>query len=302
MSYVDQAAALVKGEVVMSDTKTFPFLLSDIKGWVVRRKDGVLVKYVVGDLPDYKPASGTNTTSAYKAPLPAGTTYHSLSEWCQHDPIVGKPIFRAEDGTIELYVADCMGGQKSYSKFDLALDCGKAVMPVYPPASRLQSRLEFAPELRTHVIPTKTLDPLTDNVMWIDWADRQAPPLYPEFWPSLVKILKERGNGTKAEPLRILTICQGGHGRSGSAAVCIMMSLTDYTPLEAITHLRAMHCARAIESEVQHKYLNLVGKHFGRVENALDAETVPDFKAAFLAMTNPFAAEMQAVLKAKESK
>ena len=79
--------------------------------------------------------------------------------------------------------------------------------------------------------------------------------------------------------------------------VALMMCMTSYTPLEAISHLRAIHCARAIESVVQHNYLNELGGLLGRPADALEAEKVKDFKTHFLSLTNTFAAPYQARLK-----
>jgi hypothetical protein len=67
------------------------------------------------------------------------------------------------------------------------------------------------------------------------------------------------------------------------------MCLTDYTPLDALTHIRALHCARAIESKEQHAYLNTLGTYLKREPDAMDAEEVKSFKERFLSLDNPYA-------------
>jgi hypothetical protein len=59
--------------------------------------------------------------------------------------------------------------------------------------------------------------------------------------------------------------------------------------LDAIIHLRALHCPRAIESTFQHEYLNEVGDWLGRETNAKASEEIKSYRAAFKASKLPTA-------------
>ncbi len=125
------------------------------------------------------------------------------------------------------------------------------------------------------------------RILQLDWPDRDRPPLIPQAWPHLAAHL----NGN------IMTACQDGHGRSGTAAACLMMCWTDYSPLDAISHLRALHCPQAIESVEQHSYLNELARVLGRPEDA--NEKVSSYRERFLSMTSEWAKPGQDRLRAE---
>lgn len=247
---------------------SFPFTLADLAFWVIKRKDGTVAKFVIGE---------TKTSNAQETAAHYGTgqgqslitetsttkTSH-LSEYCHHTPV--SPTYVGED--ISLYVADSWGIRSMKNDFDFIVDCGD-VFKVSDQNNMLVGDQELVGKLSqfsTRARPTRILQ--------IDWDDRRAPDLEPEFWTSLLPLL--RGD--------VCVNCQGGHGRSGTSAVCLMMVMSpDYSALDAITHLRAVHCPRAIESKLQHEYINLVAKYLKRDANAMDAEKVSNFKEAFLA-------------------
>lgn len=270
--------------------ESFPFELGDVIGWIIRKKDGTVIKYNL-----ISPAELSSASKPRSAPKGGGAwrgtskNYH-FSEWCSHkpSPVADLPIFQAKN--IGLWIADAPGARSVYDQFDVAIDGGNALsvpgeydLPLlYGNASSLITKL--ARHLIT-VAPSAQQQAMKTQVLKIRWADRCAPPVAPSFWPALLKQLEalaeERG-ATQEHPLKVLTICQGGHGRSGSALACLMMCLSSYTPLDALTHIRALHCARAIESKDQHVYLNSVAEFLGRDPDALDAEGVKSFKDRFL--------------------
>lgn len=254
----------------------FSFPLSALAGWVCKRKDGSTIRYNIDDTArsKVKALAKTPTTNVQ---VTAGTSgghgpayaygTGSLSSWCDH--LGDKPMWigknaNGEDMTIT--VCNVEGSKKTAQNFDFVID-GGATLYTYEPINILKGD----PELSTALAPYNSKI-LASRILRIDWADRQAPDLLPQFWEELVK----RVSG------KVMTACQGGHGRSGSAAVCMMLALTDYDALDAITHLRAVHCPRAIESTVQHDYINRVAKYFGRTENAHEAEKVKDFRKRFM--------------------
>lgn len=257
--------------------ENFPFSLEEITAWIVRRKDGTVVRYALVD----------QNKLATSKPEPARTSYtpsvrKSFSDYCSHapDPAGLPPIF--SNGKINLYIADYQGARKNHTLFDVCIDGGN-VLEVAGEYSlpNAYGDPKLCSSLARHVVQDKTKPSSEDRILKIRWADRCAPPVWPSFWPALLKEL-EKIQEKKGSPLNVLTICQGGHGRSGSALVALMMCMTKYSPLDALTHIRALHCARAIESKDQHVYLNLVAKELGREENALEAESVASFKDRFL--------------------
>ena len=144
---------------------------------------------------------------------------------------------------------------------------------------------------------TQTLRPYRaprffSRVLKIDWEDRAAPDVLPEFWVELNKRLV--GD--------VMTCCQGGHGRSGTALVCLLLvNAPDYDARDAIVHLRASHCPRAIESAVQHDYIDDVAKFLGREPNALAVREITDYKAAFATSEKATAVRFRELL-AKEKR
>lgn len=251
---------------------SFPFTLEDLAYWVVRRKDGTVLKYIVVGEQVYrdahKPADGSTYAPAIRSTPPSTTPTTSYGAWCKHDP-VGEPIWNSGDHSI--FIADAPGMRGFVNRFDLVLDCGQIFkLETVQNAPVLTGDEEIARKLGKYALIT------SPRILKIDWDDRSAPPLDPQFWVDLVGMIKG---------LKVCTACQGGHGRSGSSLVCMMMALNpEYTPFDAIVHLRAMHCGRAIESKVQHEYLNEVGAHLGREQNAFAVSKVTDFKKEFLSL------------------
>lgn len=259
----------------------FPFQLSDLLYWVVKRKDGTTAKFVlVND--NNGPGKGESSYPPVKVPGSGTTSYTPIGKWCNHKPVTTAPIFTSSDGQIRLFVGDSAGAKASWENFDFVIDGGDVIKNNTP-----YPLLQGDEELVTSLMKYSALLLPQTRLLKIDWLDRHAPDVVPEFWVDLAGRLS--GD--------VMTCCQGGHGRSGSAAVCLMMVLApDYSAKDAIIHLRANHCPRAIESKDQHAYLNDVAKFLGRPEDAFEAENVKDYKAAFAASTRPTA------IKSREGK
>ena len=97
--------------------------------------------------------------------------------------------------------------------------------------------------------------------------------------------------------------CQGGHGRSGTALTALMMVLTPtYNCADAILHLRAVHCPRAIESKEQHEYLDKLAVSLGRKGNSGELVGVANYRERFLAIKKKAAQPYQERLKKVEVK
>jgi protein-tyrosine phosphatase len=261
----------------------FPFSLDDIQAWIIRRKDGTVVRYNL--------VNADSVTKLASKPKTIWNNTTSYSNWCDHEPWPQKqaPIFE-HDG-IGLWIADAPGARKTYKEFDVAIDGGSVLtVPGEHDLPNIYGDPKFRSALLRHVYSTQNVDEesTATRIIKLRWFDRAAPPVYPSFWPALLKELQKLRDKTPDKKLKVLTICQGGHGRSGSALALLTMCMTDYSPLDALTHIRALHCARAIESKEQHLYLNQVAALLGREENALEAEGVSSFKQRFLDSANKF--------------
>lgn len=101
--------------------------------------------------------------------------------------------------------------------------------------------------------------------LYIDWHDRDEPPVPFKFWHHLVSDLKEQ----TVESNLILN-CMGGHGRTGTALACLAYCANLVPEGEdAIEWLRAAYCKEAVESEVQIDYLK---------SNGVFTNVVPTYK------------------------
>lgn len=262
----------------------FPFNISDLAYFIIRRKDGLTIRYNIirNDTSLITSLVKANETSTYAN---NGYVKKSFSEWCKHNP-AEEPLYSGK--YMDLYIADAPGFRGDYKEFDIAIDCGN-ILSAYQVNANKPKIFEGEDSLKDgmdeYVIPYSVNDP---KILRIDWDDRRAPRLKPEFWPELVSRL----TGTT------LIACQGGHGRSGTGAVCMMMVMNkDYTPADAIVHLRAVHCARAIESKEQHEYIGKVGEYLGRVNDIERIGQINSFKDEFFKMTYPSAKPYQDRLK-----
>lgn len=263
----------------------FPFNIDDLAYFVIRRKDGLTIRYNIvkgSNVSNITTLVKANDASDVKSTVMQKKTY---SEWCHHNP-ASEPLFSSK--TFDLYIADAFGFRQHYKEYDIAIDCG-SVLTMYQVNNKptlFSGDALLRAGLEDYVIPYNLLDP---KILQIDWDDRRAPRLNPDFWADFVTRL----SGT------VLICCQGGHGRSGTGAVCMMMALNpEYTPADAIIHLRAVHCARAIESKEQHEYIGVVGEALGRVNDIERIGKVNSFKDEFFAMKHPSAKPYQDRLRA----
>jgi hypothetical protein len=120
-----------------------------------------------------------------------------------------------EDRSDWSLVIDCAGGY--YSEGEMTIPRGME-------------------SLKKHFVPTLN----------IPWSDYSLPPVRPEFWKELVKIL----------PIgKVAVGCVGGHGRTGTAIAAILIASKKITAEEAIEFVRENYCDRAIETSKQEEYL-----------------------------------------------
>ena len=269
----------MQGQVAVAGA-VFPYGLADLKYWIIKRKDGSVIKFVLqeGTKSDPRLTAGEKSAESSAQLLLA----HA---WCHHFPV--NPVYM-EKG-LSLYIADDVGVKKDGPNFDVVIDCGDVVK--FTNGAFFEERV-FAGD-RTLVKKFDQFQLLSGKfprVLKIQWWDRCAPDLTPAFWPALAEELKNAG--------RVVINCQGGHGRSGTGIVCLLMAyIPSYTPLDAFIHLRAVHCPRAIESKAQHDYINSVGLALGREGNMPSLGTVDNYKEAFEQSKNQDAQRLRKLLQ-----
>ena len=243
----------------------FAFTLDELQFWIIKRKDGTVIRH------SFRPVEARKEKTLGPAvwTSPGSTYWPHLHDLCNHN-LTELPVF--EKGGVELYACDSIGARKAREAVDFIIDGGDVISLPYKWDNLFQGDSELISNLSQFGLAPTQEESHKSRLLKIRWADRQAPKVDPAFWPALLSQLKGK----------VVCCCQGGHGRTGTSLVSLMMCMTDYSPLDAITHLRAVHCPRAIESKEQHEYLNTVAKFLGRPENAHKAEQVKSFKERFL--------------------
>lgn len=93
------------------------------------------------------------------------------------------------------------------------------------------------------------------NEMLLDWFNNQAVCIHPDFWLELKKFIIDKNQ-------RILVCCEGGHGRTGTAIVALMLTTGQYKTWDAINELRKIYCDEAVETQVQADYLKGLEAYF----------------------------------------
>lgn len=257
----------------------FPFKLENLKSWTLKRTDGTVTKFVLSSTA----LVGTKTESGIsRLPLSSSQTQNrtvsGYGSYCAHTPgSIPSAIFERPEGPLKLWVANMSGARTTKDKFEFVIDAGD-IISLYS-GNYTSKLLDGDPELVAALNPYGVEIPKT-RLLKIDWNDRAAPDVIPEFWTRLNEIIY--GD--------VMTCCVGGHGRSGTTFTCLLLNnAPDYDALDAIIHLRAVHCPRAIESIVQHEYINDVATYLGREANAKQASQISDYKAAFMNSTKPTA-------------
>lgn len=253
------------------DKSTFPFTLDDLAYWVIKRVDGSTIRFNVIGEKTFPSAPRHNSVIGNINNNNSAASYYNVRV-CDHDPTNEEfPVFTTADTA--LWIADAAGCRRAKDDFDWVLDCGDilTLSTIRLAETVLQGDQQLVKKFRKFVVEELATPPV--RILKIKWWDRHAPPLMPSVWTDMAKTLKGS----------VLTACQGGHGRSGTSLVCLMMALNpQYTPYHAIVHLRAMHCPRAIESKEQHEYIDEVGKALGRDANADLVGKVKSFRDEFL--------------------
>ena len=81
------------------------------------------------------------------------------------------------------------------------------------------------------------------------WPDFGVPHIKPTFWAALHRFVKAQGWSS------VCIHCEGGHGRTGTAIVALMMSVGSMDLVDAVGEMRRLYCRYAIETPEQIDYL-----------------------------------------------
>lgn len=94
------------------------------------------------------------------------------------------------------------------------------------------------------------------TVVKIEWRDYGTPLIDADFWIALVEDLLE---ASADKEIDVLVMCQGGHGRTGTA-LAILAVLLGHVPVGAcpVEWVRENYCDEAVESNSQLNYIEAI--------------------------------------------
>jgi hypothetical protein len=161
---------------------------------------------------------------------------------CRHAPTL---IFKVEP--VEVYGAsECHVNQRTVKGLDLVVNLtGRRL---FHGGGRLISGPKQWAYLRRFTDQPLVTEPV------FDWKDMKAFPVGREFWLAFHDGLKRQ------EVKKLLFFCVGGHGRTGSAAGCLMTVAKEIHGGQAVRLIREHYCERAIETKTQEDYVRSMTK------------------------------------------
>lgn len=155
---------------------------------------------------------------------------------CWHTP---EHVFTMDD--IHYYASD----EHNINKFD-----GDVIINLTSTPNVPQSIL---PELKEHYdIPLQEI--------MIPWPDFGKPKVKLSFWETIHRIIKHKGWKT------VCVHCGHGHGRTGTALSCILVSMCGTSAIDAVEVIRKYHCNEAVETPEQCSYIMEVDQHYNKRE------------------------------------
>jgi hypothetical protein len=91
----------------------------------------------------------------------------------------------------------------------------------------------------------------TGKFVKIAWPDGGIPRVHPIFWVEFAELIQAR-----KEAMSLVFICDGGHGRTGTA-LCIIGCLLGLIPEDIcpVEYVRTVYCRQVVETEGQVEYI-----------------------------------------------
>jgi hypothetical protein len=151
--------------------------------------------------------------------------------WCYHAPT---KFLELKKGKVSYYVADRLGVREFDG--DLIINLTER------PGPRAGSTTYNIPSLGKH------MQKLPDEIV-LAWNDFSTPPVQSSFWGALHDhvILKKYKH--------VCFHCEHGHGRTGTAAAAMIITLQQLDVETSVNYIREVHCNQAVESDMQIQYL-----------------------------------------------
>lgn len=169
-----------------------------------------------------------------------GTTYYGGGTGWQKHQHEGDKIIYEHDGK-KLYAASGNGLKEYSGNWELIIDLAHNIRgqkgfiePISTP--RFQALKKF----------TFGQNQVKSEILQLDWPDMGVAPATIDFWLALWDMLPER----------TVTACMGGHGRTGTALVAMIIASGGMDYYEALKHVRTTHCEEAVETLSQEQYLH----------------------------------------------
>ena len=185
--------------------------------------------------PTYKGAAGYSHGGSWSWESEGkGYGLVGAAKWCAHRPT------KIIDGrNWSVWAASLSKARAAKRDFNIVINCTGS--------SLFEQGHTLPHELQEFVVAPKAEEIL------LDWEDGADINLTPEFWPALVEYLRTKKAKT-------LVHCLGGHGRTGTAAACLLVAACDYGANQAIKWIRKNYCEEAIETIAQLQYVRQVAK------------------------------------------
>lgn len=152
-------------------------------------------------------------------------------KWCHHEPL---NFLEVEKDDVSYFVADRIG-VRSFTG-DLIVNLTEH------PGTKTISTTYDIPMLAKH------MKKLPDELV-LGWTDFGAPPVEFTFWKALHSYIKKKKYKT------VCFHCEHGHGRTGTAACAMLISVTGLDVVTAVNYIRETYCIQTVESENQLNYL-----------------------------------------------
>lgn len=164
-----------------------------------------------------------------------------------------KGMVRLQGGhyNVELYLGGRLDWLNANAFYDLTMHLTGGIILRNEP-----DVFEFNEAARA-LLPSHLLPAPRGARLAIDWPDYGVPAIAPTWWERFIVWLGSEAEGRPAEkPFKLAIHCEGGHGRTGTAAAIVAfklgMSPEGQCPVE---WLRSVYCGEVVESDEQVAYI-----------------------------------------------
>lgn len=219
--------------------------------------------YYPNDKSDGKPGDGIMTDRQFApATIPIHSTPQSQSTTYKTYNVAAfkrdchKPMTRITGGPHAISLA--LGGRSDWlgwrERADITLHLTGRTMFMHEPETVMGND-----EARS-ILPPSLLHDTKGARIAIEWPDFEVPELGAVWWNDFIAwAIEQAERATIAEPFTIAVHCEGGHGRTGTAAAILACGF-DMVPEGQcpVTWLRNVYCSSAVESDEQIRYITLV--------------------------------------------